>query len=361
MPDEFETGVFARKQAWHGHGTVVEGALTTKEAFEKSGLDWPGGVEKRPLFTVAATVDPNALPESVVDVGHLPNQPGVQRDFLPSPLLVPDQSAVIRVMDNAILGTVGRGYQVIQNVAMFDFLDTLTAGDNKVAKWESAGSLRGGRHVWALLNLPDSEIIVGKDDRLLPYLLVTNAHDGSAACRVIPTTVRVVCMNTLSAAVAGQFSDLTVTIRHTGDVASKIAEAKRALAQAATMFGAFEKVANELAATLIDRDDFDTLVEKLFPTPEEDASAASKTRNDNNRMLLAAATVEEQKLLAAPDMSMWTVLNGVTRFVDHSQKVALRGREGSEARFENSFLSRGAKMKAQAASALIDMARTAQQ
>ncbi len=357
MSDEFESGVFAREKAWHGHGTVVEGALTTKEAFEKSGLDWPGGVEKRPLFTASEKFDPNAQPDSLVEVGHLPDQPGVRRDFLPSPLLVPDQSAVIRVMDNAILGTVGRGYQVIQNVAMFDFLDTLTAGENKVAKWESAGSLRGGRQVWALLNLPDSEIIVGKDDRLLPYLLVTNAHDGSAACRVIPTTVRVVCMNTLSAAVAGQFSDLTVTIRHTGDVSSKIAEAKRALTQAASMFGAFEKMANELAATFIDRDDFNTLVEKLFPEPEEGASAASVTRTNNNRMLLAEAVVEEQKLLAEPDMSMWVVLNGVTRFVDHSQKVALRGREGSEARFENSFLARGSKMKAEAAATLIGMAR----
>ncbi len=354
--DEFETGVFAREKAWHGHGTVVEGALTTREAFEKSGLDWPGGVQKRPLFTTHEEFDLNARPDSLVEVACIRGDDMRTQKILPLPLLVPDQHAVIRVMDNAILGTVGRGYQVIQNVAMFDFLDTLTAGENKVAKWESAGSLRGGRQVWALLNLPDSEIIVGKDDRLLPYLLVTNAHDGSAACRVIPTTVRVVCMNTLSAAVAGQFSDLAVTIRHTGDVSSKIAEAKRALAQAASMFGAFEKMANELATTLIDRDDFNSLVEQLFPTPEEGASAASVTRINNNRMLLAEAVVVEQKLLAEPDMSMWVVLNGVTRFVDHSQKVALRGRDGSEARFENSFLARGAKMKAQAAATLIGMA-----
>lgn len=357
--DEFESGVFSREKAWHGHGTVVDGALTTKEAFQKSGLDWPGGVEKRPMFTTSMPFDPNSQPENLIQAGGTPADGGAVKDALPSPLLVPDQCAVVRVHDNAILGTVGRGYQVIQNVEMFDFLDTLTAGEDKVAKWESAGSLRGGRQVWALLNLPDSEIIVGKDDRLLPYLLVTNAHDGSAACRVIPTTVRVVCMNTLSAAVAGQFSDLTVTIRHTGDVASKIAEAKRALAQAGTMFGAFEKVANELAATLIDRKDFDTLIETLFPTPDEDASGASKTRHENNRMLLTEAVVEEQKLLSAPDMNMWTVLNGVTRFVDHSQKVSLRGREGSEARFENSFLTRGAKMKAQAAATLIGMANAA--
>jgi phage/plasmid-like protein (TIGR03299 family) len=339
---------------------VVEGALTTKEAFEKSGLDWPGGVEKRPLFTVAAKVDPNARPESLIDAGHPPLGRIVGRsDSLSNPLFVPEQSAVVRCMDNAILGTVGPAYQVIQNVAMFDFLDALTAGEDKVAKWESAGSLRGGRHVWALLNLPDSEIVVGKDDRLLPYLLITNAHDGSAACRVIPTTVRVVCMNTLMAAIAGEFRDLTVSIRHTGDVANKIAEAKLMLAQAATMFGAFEKVANELAATLIDRKSFEAVIEELFPTPEEDATDAVKTRVENNRTLLASSVVEEVKLLAAPDMTYWTVLNGVTRFVDHSQKVQLRGREASEARFENSFIGRGADFKARAASTLIDLARKA--
>ena len=265
-----------------------------------------------------------------------------------------------RVMPvNGMTGNFGGGVdpQVIQNVAMFDFLDALTAGEDKVARWESAGSLRNGRNVWALLNLPDSEIVVGKDDRLLPYLLVTNAHDGSAACRVIPTTVRVVCMNTLQAAIAGEFRDLTVTIRHTGDVTNKIAEAKLMLAQAGAMFGAFEKVANELATKPVARKDFDALVEELFPTPAEDATDAVKTRMENKRELLAAAVVEERKLLAAPDMTAWTLLNGVTRFVDHAQRVQLRGRDVGEARFENSFIGTGAALKAKAAAKLIELAR----
>lgn len=359
MAAEFESGAFARQGAWHGAGTVVEGAMTTKEAFEKSGLDWPGGVEKRPLFMPSTRFDLNARPESALEASALPSASGQPPgNRLVNPIHVVDQHAVVRNMDNTVLGVVGPAYQVIQNVAMFDFLDALTTGEDKVAKWESAGSLRGGRNVWALLNLPDSEITVGKDDRLLPYLLITNAHDGSAACRVIPTTVRVVCMNTLAAAIAGEFRDLTVSIRHTGDVANKIAEAKLMLAQAATMFGAFEQVANELAAKVVDRSTFDALVETLFPAPAEDATDAVKTRVENQRALLANAVVEERKLLTAGDaMSYWTVLNGVTRFVDHGQKVQLRGREASEARFENSFIGRGADFKAKAAAKLIELAR----
>ena len=51
MSDEFESGVFSREGAWHGHGTVVAGALTTVEAFEKSGQNWPGsrGIRKNLL------------------------------------------------------------------------------------------------------------------------------------------------------------------------------------------------------------------------------------------------------------------------------------------------------------------------
>lgn len=128
--------------------------------------------------------------------------------------------------------------------------------------------------------------------------------------------------------------------------------------EAATMFGAFEKVANELAAVAVSRQGFDALIEELFPTPADDATDAVKTRVTNNRTLLAEAVVEERKLLAAPDMmNYWTVLNGVTRFVDHAQKVHLRGREASEARFENSFLGRGATFKEKAAAKIIDLAR----
>ena len=360
MQADFESGVFARQGAWHGHGTIVAGALTTKEAFEKSGLDWEGGVEKRPLFTVRTAIDPNAKPESLIKVEGIPADWLNARDALPDPMLVPDQMAIVRAMDNAILGTVGPHYQVIQNVEMFNFLDTLTAGEDKTALWESAGSLRGGRSVWALLNLPDSEILVGKNDRLLPYLLITNAHDGTASCRVIPTTVRVVCNNTLQAAISGEFSALTVSIRHTGDIKSKIADAKLMLAQAGNQFSAFEKVANMLEATLIDKQDYQSLLETLFPDADEDATDTIKNRVEANRTQLTLAVVEEQKLLPAPDMTFWTVMNGVTRFVDHSQKVQLRNRDGSEARFENSFIGRGAQMKAAGAAKLIELAKEAQ-
>ena len=362
MPAEFESGAFANTPAWHGAGTVVQGFMSTSEAFVKSGLDWPGGVEKRPLFAPAARFDINAQPLDVLEAADLPlHSLGDRRvKVLQEPLLIPDRWAVVRNKDNSVLGVVGPEYQVIQNVEMFNFLDALTTGEDKVAQWESAGALRGGRRVWALLNLVESEIIVGKGDRVLPYLLVHNAHDGSGACKVQPVTVRVVCMNTLEAAIAGTFRELTVTIRHTGDVKNKLAAAKLVLAQAGEMFGAFGRVANELAEVEVKKESFEELVNDLFPLPEgEDASKAAITKVGQARDIFGLALREEVKLLAAPGagFSYWTLLNSVTRYTDHARKVQVgKGREAGEARFEATMLGGGAAFKRLAAARIIELA-----
>lgn len=366
MPAEFETGAFSNTPAWHGAGTVVQGFMSTSAAFIQSGLDWEGGVEKRPLFMPSSRFETNTQPESLLDTMEMPLHSLANRfrKALPELILVPDQFVVVRNMDNAPLGVVGPGYQCIQNIEMFNFLDALTTGEDKVAQWESAGSLRGGRYVWALLNLVQSEITVGKNDKILPYLLVTNAHDGTEACRVIPTTVRVVCWNTLSAAVAGQFKDLTVRIRHTGDVAQKLEQAKLALARAGEMFGAFERVANELAEKQVTKDAFDELVNMLFPEPVEDAPAAAKSRTENSRALFAMSVKEEMKLLPAPSegFTYWTLLNGVTRFADHGRKVRV-GKNGNvaEARFESNMLGANDFFKKDAAARVLELAGIAKQ
>lgn len=357
MSAEIETAAFSNTPAWHGAGTVVQGFMSTRQAFVQSGLDWENGVEKRPLFTSSRQFDSNSQPMDALD--KTPAELGASR--LIDPLQVADRWAVVRNQDNSILGVVGPDYQVIQNVEMFNFLDTLTTGEDRTAQWESAGSLRGGRQVWALLNLVQSDIMVGRNDRVLPYLLVTNAHDGSAACRVIPTTVRVVCWNTLSAAVAGQFRDLTVTIRHTGDTEHKLEQAKLMIARAGEMFGAFGKVANELAEKEVSRSALEELVNDLFPAPAEDASKTLQTRIERQRDGFAQSLSEEVKLLPAAGsayqpMTYWTLLNGVTRYADHGREVRPGKRPVAEARFESNMIGSNAAFKRRAVDRVIELA-----
>ena len=151
--------------------------------------------------------------------------------------------ANVRTDTRAVLGVVGRRYRVFQNREAFDFMDALV-GD-RLALYETAGSLHGGRRVWMMARIP-KEYRAGSDDLIQPYVLLTNTHDGSQALRMIPTTVRVVCQNTLNLALRGAGTD-GLSISHHPRLESRIAEARAKLGIIAARFDTFD---DELHAML---------------------------------------------------------------------------------------------------------------
>lgn len=354
MPAEFESGFFDESQlgrAWHGAGTYVGGAQTSVEAKRLSGLaNWD--LKARPIYTefaIARDADPNG---DTVDTRKR--------------VEIPEKIAIVRATDHSVLGVVGKDYQIIQNEVLFDFVDALTTLEGNEARWHSAGSLRGGSRVWALLDMPSSGFTIGNEkDKIIPYLLINNAHDGSASCKVLPTTVRVVCMNTLSAALDGRYKELAVNIRHSGDVKHKVAEAQLMLAKASNMFKAFEEIGNNLAAVKVTRDAYEHLINELFPPLEDDASKAAVTRRNNNVEMLTTAVKQEVALLpqytltsqaGVKNFNYWEMLNGVTRFADHKKLVQVGKRDAGEARFESNFLGSNAEFKEKASRLILDMA-----
>src|SRR5690606_6346119 len=93
-----------------------------------------------------------------------------------------------------------KGYHVVQPSEIPNFIDESV----RAMGWsiETAGSLGGGRKIWALANMGE-QADVGKGDRIGGYLLAATACDGSMASEFIFTSVRVVCQNTLHMAVGG--------------------------------------------------------------------------------------------------------------------------------------------------------------
>ena len=150
--------------AWHKLGKTIEKAASSAEAIGLAGLDWR--VEQWPVRAFD------------------PDQPTTEA-------AMPDTVANVRADTKAVLGVVGKRYRVFQNHEAFDFMDGLV-GD-KLAMYETAGSLHGGKRVWMMARIP-KEYRAGADDLIKPYVLLTNTHDGSQALRMIPTTVRVVCL-----------------------------------------------------------------------------------------------------------------------------------------------------------------------
>lgn len=219
MASEFESGMFVKEEAWHKQGVVVETAPNTDEAYELSGLNWE--VELLPAYCKINGND--------VATGEF---------------------AIVRDKDNAIFGSVGERYVPYQNKSAFDWCKPLT--DTDFFKMESAGSLKGGRICWALLKADEAEVVA--NDTLKNYLLITWSHDGSKSVQVTPTTIRVVCNNTLQMALHS--SKEIRKVRHTANIIPRLEEVRKI----------YEATANAFKAQ---QDAFKVLLDKKIETPEE--------------------------------------------------------------------------------------------
>lgn len=189
MAANVETMFYTREKPWHGLGTMVAETPNSKDALRLAGLNWK--VLQEPVYTENEE-------------------------------LIQGYKANVRDTDRKVLGVVTDRYKVIQNEEAFAFTDTLLG---EGVCYETAGSLQEGRRVWMLARLPREFIIGG--ERISPYMVFSNTHDGSGAVKTALTPIRVVCNNTLNLAL--RTAKRSWSMIHTGDISGKIEEAKNTL------------------------------------------------------------------------------------------------------------------------------------
>jgi len=195
-----------KEKTWHGVGTILNHYPTSAEAIKYAGLDFT--VEKRPLFTY--------------DTQN--NEANVDTDIVIPELSVPDYMATVRKDTEQVLGVVGKDYEVVQNTEAFNFFDAIVDGEGIF--YETAGALGNGERIFITAKLPDY-IEVCNDDLIEKYLFLTTSHDGSGSITAAFTPVRVVCANTLAAAL--QNMQRTMKIRHTANAADRLKEAHKVM------------------------------------------------------------------------------------------------------------------------------------
>ena len=210
--DKHDNVLLVKERAWHGLGVVVPDAVRPTEALPLIGAEWGVRQLKLKAFDDDGT-------EFVLD-DYLLN---VRSDL---------------VSNEGKLGVVSSGYQVFSNYQVAEFceaLGTLNEEGLSNVKVETVGTIRNGKKVWFLLK--GEEFQVAKGDAIFPYLLVSNGHDGVTGLRVTPTTIRVVCSNTLHAVIgwdgAGsqtKAQSAAIAVEHIGDLTAKIEAAKLAIA-----------------------------------------------------------------------------------------------------------------------------------
>lgn len=287
MPDLVETMVYTieRGVPWHTKGNPVSGLMTWGEACPAAGLDWP----------VAVEAVQTALGEPI--------------DF---------KRAVVRQTDRRVLGVVGTDYQPVQNEDVFQFADAIVADGG--AHFETAGSLDHGRTIFASMDLTAVEpITVGGDPSPVKgFLVLSNSHDGSSALKGTVTPVRVVCANTLNLAFRGAKG--VFYVRHTGNIESKLAAARKALDLSVDYMARFAEAAGAFTEVEVTNERAEAILRDAFGMTE----AMEEKGTDSGWFQKHNATRALETYLTVPDLDPirgtgWGLLNGTAQYLDHER------------------------------------------
>lgn len=182
---------------WDGLGENVSAANSAREVLQMAGLDFEVATE--PIFTSDGIKIPNMVATRRYD-----NLPDGQQ------------------LASTVYGVVSNRYQTVQNAEGFSFIDTMF--NHNGFEVETAGQFDDGKIVWIEARLPQRDMTGEKID---PYLVFTNRHDGKGSVKVCLTPVRVVCKNTLNMAL--RKASRTFSVRHTATANAKLEAAKETI------------------------------------------------------------------------------------------------------------------------------------
>lgn len=224
-----ETMFSYREMPWHRMGIIVEEAPSSEEAIRLAGLNWE--VQQQPIYLADGTE-------------------------------IKGNYANVRSSDGRALGIVGERYKIVQNKDAFAFTDALLG---EGVKYETAGSLKDGKVIWLLAKMPETIEILG--DKVEPYMVFTNTHDGSGAVRVCMTPVRVVCNNTLNAAMRG--AKRVWSARHTGSVTNRLDDARETLQFATQYLEATKQTFEELHKIKLNEFSLYKTINDIIPITED--------------------------------------------------------------------------------------------
>lgn len=243
----------------------------------------------------------------------------------------------------APLGIVSNGYREVQPGAVLEFFRDLTEAGGFIM--DTAGSLHGGRRVWALAKMNEGAN-VHKEDRVMPYLLLATSFDGGLATTAKFTAVRVVCHNTLTIAVNRDEGERTVRTTHNAMFDATLVKQRMGLIRSA--WDQFMEEARVLSNKKLSDAAVDKVLRDLVePTlgPKADGTRQDTDGVRNSKAYRAVMELFNGKAIGSDLVqpgSAWAWLNAVTQYVDHE-----RGRN-ADTRMNAAWFGSGDAMKSRA-------------
>jgi phage/plasmid-like protein (TIGR03299 family) len=307
----------SRADVWHHIGSEMVPGMALEVWAEEAGLNWSA-------VKVPALADCSSLGQ-----GLRPMR---------------DRSFVVRSDTAAPLGYVSgedenEGYRICQPLEVLDWFQRYIGVDDRF-ELDTAMSLKGGALIAVTAKFNGPLNVLGEDHKA--RLLMSTSFDGSASTVNQMTMTRVVCNNTLNIALADKRA--AIKTRHSSTFNPvKVGEELAGLAASVAGYTAMAEamVAIHLSARQVS-DLFKSLLAIPFDAKEDDIS--TKKLNVFHALGDAyTATVAEGTQAG----TAWTVINAVTRFVDH-ERATRGGASPVEARFLSAQFGSGAALKAQA-------------
>ena len=255
---------------------------------------------------------------------------------------------VLHRSDNGVpLAVVSKDYRVVQPAEVMEFFRRLA--DIGGFELETAGALSSGKRVWALARVgPEADIVEG--DLVRSYLLVGTSYDGTMATIAKHTNIRVVCNNTITAAVDHEKDiDLghiksTVRVLH-----SERFDPDAVRLQLGIVKDSFERFilqARKLAGETMTSAECDVFIRELLKPyhagnlPVEESKAYKRIMG-----LFSGSAIGSE--IPGVTGTRWQALNAVTELIDHE-----RGRTAST-RMESAWFGTGNKIKNRALELLV--------
>lgn len=277
---------------WHGLGQKLTPRASIETWQKEAGLDW------------------------VVKKANVAFKPEGGKQLIE----FPNRTVLYRTDTNKPLGLVSDShFKPVQPGEVLEFYRDLIKDHGY--RLETAGSIKGGQKVWALANI-GKPFTVGKSgkssDQVGSYLLFATGMDGSTATVIRLTSIRVVCNNTLTAALP---ADERVA-RSRGEILGCISvshrshfdadKVKEQLGIMPEQMKAFAEVVGELATRKLTDDQAREFFAELIEVEAEEVA-------DNNRIkdLLVAYKGGPGADLSSAKGTLWGAVNAVSYYVDH--------------------------------------------
>lgn len=278
-------------------GTDVTGSKTVNDVLKKANLDYT--VVTQPIYTVHN--------------GDLLEYPG--------------KVATVDSTSGKQLGVVSSSYQVCQNQDAFDFVNYIADEVEFVKAGQTASNL-----IYMIAKLPDVPIL---GDDITPYIIFQNSHDGQSSVRATISPLRIVCQNQFN--VTFQESSNTLSIRHSGEITTKLVEGREMLAGVANYMNVFRDGAESLVAKKMAKKDIIKVFNEIFKyDPNMMTEKQIINFEDKRDQFLKCVDCDDNQNFKR---TAWGVLNGFADFATH-RPLSARPNAAESAFMNTSILSR---------------------